>query len=66
LGAQLDASGNTPAGHYQISVVAATATSYTIKATAVGTQVKDDATCLSFQITDQGVMTPAATSNCWH
>jgi type IV pilus assembly protein PilE len=66
LGVPLDASGNTPAGHYQITVVAATATTYTVQAAATGSQLKDEAACLNFQVNEQGVFTPAAGTACWH
>lgn len=66
LGVPLDASGNTPGGHYQISVVAASPTTYTIMATAVGAQTKDDSACQTFQVNEQGVFTPAAGTSCWH
>jgi len=66
LGVPLDASGNTPAGHYQVTVVAAAATTYTVMATAQGAQAKDEPACLTFQVNDQGVFTPPSGTNCWH
>ncbi len=66
LGVPLDASGNTPGGHYQMSVVAATQTTYTVQATAIAGQVKDDAACQTYQVNEQGVFTPPSGSICWH
>jgi type IV pilus assembly protein PilE len=66
LGVPLDASGNTPAGHYQVTVVAATPTTYTVQAAATGSQLKDDAACLNFQVNEQGVFTPPSGTTCWH
>ena len=65
LGVALDASGFTPGGHYQLAFTAATATTYTLQATATGTQVKDDAACQTFSVNEQGVLTPPAGTTCW-
>jgi type IV pilus assembly protein PilE len=67
LGVPLDASGNTPAGHYQVSVIAATATTYTVQAKAIGSQATgDDPACQTFQVNEQGVFTPPSGTICWH
>jgi type IV pilus assembly protein PilE len=66
LGVSLDSTGLTPGGHYTVSFTAATANTYTLQAVATGTQTKDDATCLTFQVDDKGTLTPAAGTNCWH
>ena len=66
LGVPLSAGGLTLAGHYTVSFVAATPTTYTVQAVATGTQTKDAAACLTFTINDQGVRTPADATGCWH
>ena len=66
LGVPLSSTGLTPAGHYLISVVGATATTYTVQAQAQGAQTKDDAACQAFQVNEQGVFTPPAGTTCWH
>jgi len=66
LGVPLDATGLTPAGHYKISVLAATATTYSVQAQAQGAQTKDDSACQTYQVNEQGVFIPAAGTTCWH
>lgn len=65
LGVALDATGATPGGHYLVSFTAATATTYTVQAVATGTQVKDDAACLTYTVNQMGVTTPAPSTTCW-
>lgn len=52
----------TEKGHYSIDATVSGET-FTLTATAKGTQVKDTTSCLTMTITDTGKKTPA--SNCW-
>lgn len=49
-------------GHYVLSIPAADATDFTVRATATGTQAANDTGCLVFQLNSVGVQTPA---DCW-
>jgi len=53
----------TESGNYKISVSASTTTSFTLKAEAQGTQVKDTACASNMTITDTGLKSPS--SGCW-
>jgi type IV pilus assembly protein PilE len=66
LGVALDSTGKTSGGHYTLKFTAAAADSYTLQATATGTQTSDDSACQTFSVNEQGVLTPAATDACWH
>lgn len=65
LGVLLGAGNTTIGGHYVISFAAVTPTTYTLQAVAAGNQVNDNALCLTYTITDQGVRTPADSTGCW-
>lgn len=62
-GASTDVWGGTtsPQGFYAIDLPTLTANTYTLRATAIGTQA-DDSTCATMTLTHTGVKAPAA---CW-
>jgi type IV pilus assembly protein PilE len=49
--------------YYRFSLPSATASRYTVKASATGTQVSADASCTTMTVTETGTRTPAA--GCW-
>ena len=51
-------------GHYTITLPTKTATTYTVKATATGSQAADD-DCEEMTIDHTGARTPAAANKCW-
>lgn len=51
----------SPRGFYTLSLPTLTASTFTLRATATGTQV-DDTACATIELTHAGVRTPAA---CW-
>lgn len=53
-------------GYYAIAVTAASATSYTVTATAQGVQAGDDANCRVLTINQDGPVTTAANAHCWN
>ncbi|TBR39753.1 MULTISPECIES: type IV pilin protein [Dyella] len=68
--ADLGASSTVQGGLYQITTpIAASSTDYTIVATAVGTQQRDDAPCQSMSMNRAGVQTSTGTTAnnpvCW-
>lgn len=62
-GAPTDVWGSTatPEGFYTLSLPTLTANTYTLRATATGTQA-DDTACATLDLTHTGIRTPAA---CW-
>jgi len=65
LGLNLSATGVTPSGLYTVSFTVATATYFTVRAIATGTQEQDDALCRTFTINAAGLRLPPASSGCW-
>jgi type IV pilus assembly protein PilE len=59
----INASGVTNGGHYSFTI-AATANTYTLTATAIGSQATDSG-CTVFTVNDQGQRTPLDSSGCW-
>jgi len=65
LGVPVNAgTGATLSGNYTIAFTAATPTSYTITATAVGGQAADT-TCPTLSVDQSGQKTPGPPSSCW-
>jgi len=63
----LGATGSMAGPYYTVVVPAASATNYTVQATAIGTQVQDTA-CLSFQLKRAGTQTSTGSgtsATCW-
>lgn len=61
---------NSANGYYVLTVPANSATTYTLTATAAGTQLANDKNCKTFSIDNLGVKTStnnadAATTDCW-
>jgi type IV pilus assembly protein PilE len=54
----------TNGGHYTMSLLAPTATTYPVTATATGGQTEDTA-CPVYTITETGARTPNNASGCW-
>ena len=66
--AALNMQANSPGDYYTLSVVAADASTYTLLATAINSQV-DDVRCGNLGLNDQGVKTHSGTASdvdeCW-
>jgi type IV pilus assembly protein PilE len=65
LGVALGAGNTTPGGYYTVSIASASATQYSVTATATGPQAADIAACQTFNINEQGTRTPVSSSGCW-
>lgn len=65
LGVPVNAgTGATLSGNYSIAFTAATPTSYTVTATAIGGQAADT-TCPTLSVDQSGQKMPAPPANCW-
>lgn len=67
--AKLSASSNMAGSYYTVSIPSASSTDFTVTATAVGTQQKDDALCQTLSLNRAGVQqSTGSTTNspkCW-